>query len=230
MSIQLPRTSEGQGNYPVPFYAPGGNRMVYDSSPQLVVQCSLKTPAQETDPRCQNILAEGTLSLPDQKGQIAGSQPVWASNNTIIYRGCDSSADTNSCGIYAIDSRATQAFSNGAMPTRLTYHSTDTPGDTKGNYLLFTSQREGNWEIYITGLDGKEIRNLSNNPQANDGLPTISPDGNWVAFVSDRNFGGAVWAVPLAGGRVQKLFDLPASNPLGSDDLIWTNQRISWGP
>ncbi len=80
------------------------------------------------------------------------------------------------------------------------------------------------------GLDGAGTKNLSNSPDSNDGLPTVSPDGNWVAFVSDRSGRWAVWVVPVAGGPAQKLFDLPGDNPWGDGDRAWTNERISWGP
>jgi Tol biopolymer transport system component len=79
-------------------------------------------------------------------------------------------------------------------------------------------------------LNGGGVKNLSNSPDSNDGLPAISPDGNWVAFVSDRGGSWAVWAVPIMGGDVQKLFDLPADHPWGDGDRNWTNERISWGP
>jgi Tol biopolymer transport system component len=78
-------------------------------------------------------------------------------------------------------------------------------------------------------LNGMGLRNLSNNQEANDGLPTISPDGQWVAFVSDRDGQWGIWVVPTEGGQAEKLFDLP-NIPWGSDDLVWTNERISWGP
>lgn len=79
-------------------------------------------------------------------------------------------------------------------------------------------------------LNGTQVKNLSNSPDSNDGLATISPDSNWITFISDRGGQWAVWVTSTAGGPAEKLFDLPASNPWGDGDRTWTNERISWGP
>ena len=52
--------------------------------------------------------------------------------------------------------------------------------------LVFTSDRDGNEEIYIMNQDGTAQRNLTNNP-ANEWFPTSSPDGQQIAFASDRD-------------------------------------------
>jgi TolB protein len=96
--------------------------------------------------------------------------------------------------------------------------------------IAFTSQRDGDWEAYIMDSNGGNVRNVSNSPTSNDGLPTISPDGQWIAFVSDKGGLWAVWAAPASGGPAQKLFDLPDQDPWGEDDRNWLNERISWGP
>jgi hypothetical protein len=61
-------------------------------------------------------------------------------------------------------------------------------------------------------------------------LPTISPDGQWVAFVSDREGSWAIFVAPIGGGSAQKLFDFPKPNPWGAGGgRDWTEERISWG-
>ena len=80
-------------------------------------------------------------------------------------------------------------------------------------------------------VNGGGVTNLSNSPTSNDGVPTISPDGQWVAFASNRDGSWAVYVVPSSGGQVTKLFDFPKSNPWGvGGDREWTNERMSWGP
>jgi len=224
-----------------PFYDPWGNRVTYDNPAlvvdpkgvahaHLAVQCGLKVPNQESDPRCKNIPSFGIIVPSGQMGPIEGQRPLWANNDMIIYQGCNTWLSGSACGIYAVGSWSTKGFSDGSIPTALTHDTSDMPGDTKGDYIVFMSHRDGNWEIYVMGLDGKGVRNLSQNPQSNDGLPTISPDGSWVGFVSDRGGQWAVWAVPLAGGRAEKLFDFPNHTPWSTGERDWTNERISWGP
>lgn len=225
-----------------PFYNPAGNRLVYAGSEpafdpmgtqpsHLFAQCSLLPPHQEIDQRCQN-LSESRMLVYSAKqgGEIWGSHPVWASNNMIVYQGCDNWATSTACGIYAIDSEAAKGAGNGAVPTQLTQDSSDIPTDSKGNLIAFTSQRDGNWEAYVMNLDGTNVRNLSNSPDSSDGLPTISPDGKWVAFVSDRAGQWAIWFVPVRGGLPQKMFDLPIDTPWINADRVWLDERISWGP
>jgi Tol biopolymer transport system component len=97
--------------------------------------------------------------------------------------------------------------------------------DGFGSQILFTSQRDGNWELYLINANGAGLRNLSNSSGSNDGLGTFSPDGKWVAFVSNRGGSWAIWAVRPDGTGLTKLFDLPA--PLTGN---WIDERISWGP
>ncbi len=224
-----------------PYYDVGGNRVAFDNpeliigakgirQPFIFVQCGLMPPHLETEPRCRDIPSLGVLVPAGQMGEIQGTHPVWTSTDMIAYKGCNTWAGARLCGIYVVPSTSTKGFSDGFIPQQLTSDTSDIPADTKGNFIAFTSQRDGNWEAYIMDLNGNGVKNLSNSPEANDGLPTISPDGNWVAFVSDRGGLWAVWAVPVTGGDPQKLFDLPAAQPWGDGDRSWTNERISWGP
>src|SRR5438105_290828 len=88
------------------------------------------------------------------------------------------------------------------------------------------SPRDGNWEIYTVPLGGGPMRNLSNNP-SQDGLPAGSPDGQSVAFVSDRSGQWAVWAMRLDGSGQHMLFPLENGYANGGD-LDWTSERISF--
>lgn len=113
----------------------------------------------------------------------------------------------------------------------LTDHSSDLPSDTKGNLIAFSTQRDGDWEAYIMNLDGSAERNISQSLGSNDGLPTISPDGHWVAFASDRSGRWAIWVAPANGTQPPtKLFDIPKEQPWGlGAERVWVTERISWG-
>jgi TolB protein len=67
-------------------------------------------------------------------------------------------------------------------PDRQNYLAQWSPDGTK---LAFTSNRDGNPEIYIMNKDGSGLRRITNNPGI-DEAPTWSPNGNQIAWVSDR--------------------------------------------
>ena len=200
----------------------------YPRRPFFYVQCSLLQPHKEAEERCRDLEGQGKL-IPDAIGEIQGRFPVWTASDHIVYNGCNTWAGSKVCGVITVPSASTRAFSEGFTPARLTENANDLPSDSEGNWIAFSSLRDGDWEAYVMDLNGGQLRNLSQSPASNDGIPTLSPDGQWVAFVSDRSGSWAVWVVPTAGGEASLLFDLPSETPWGIGQRSWINERISWG-
>jgi Tol biopolymer transport system component len=101
-----------------------------------------------------------------------------------------------------------------------------------GSQVVFMSQREGNWEVYLVNADGSGLQRLTDDP-ASDGLPTWSPDGNAIAFVSNRGGPWAVWAMTPDGSGQRQLFTMEGSpdGQVGTDTFAsrgWAEERISW--
>lgn len=133
----------------------------------------------------------------------------------LAYRGCDDSG--NNCGIQSM------SWSGGNRRAL-----TNVPADTQpdwsptGQFLAFMSDgRDGNPEIYSVVLASGQVTRLTNDP-AIDGHPAVSPDGLWVAFLSNRGGSWGVWAVPGSGGEAQQLFTLPGG--VGN----WQEQGLQW--
>jgi hypothetical protein len=214
-----------------PFWKLDGTGIVYDN-PEL--NCS-----KRDCPEWHIFVQQGT-NRPDTptvadkfilEGDIFGDRPlypVWASDDYILFRGCDiwpGGRGGSTCGIWRTPSWATHGLNGFSVPAKLTGND-DIPTDTRYDKLIFMSRRDGNWEVYVTGITGGPATNLSNHP-ADDGLGALSPDGKWVAFVSSRD-GWGVWVVPAGGGEAQRL---PINIPVwGGGTRDWTNERISWGP
>ena len=55
-----------------------------------------------------------------------------------------------------------------------------------GEGILFSTDRDGNREIYVMAADGSGQTNLTNDPD-NDVEPSWSPDGTRIAFASNRS-------------------------------------------
>lgn len=75
-------------------------------------------------------------------------------------------------------------FQKGASGTSATSTVVSLPQEQPS--LAFTSQQDGNYEIYTVHADGSAMTNITNNP-AYDANPFWSPDGKRIAFQSDRN-------------------------------------------
>ncbi len=58
-------------------------------------------------------------------------------------------------------------------------------------------------EIWSVSIDGGQATRLTNHP-ANDSQPKFSPDGNMIAFVSDRSGTEQIFSMPATGGAPQQ--------------------------
>src|SRR3954471_7717288 len=80
-------------------------------------------------------------------------------------------------------------------------------GDITNGQMAFTSDRDGNWEIYVMDEDGSNITNLTGN-KANDTNPTWSPARSKIAFTSWRTGGNGVaqiWVMDADGNNPVQL-------------------------
>lgn len=76
--------------------------------------------------------------------------------------------------------------------------------------IAFSSNRDGNNEIYLMRQDGSGIRRLTNNPWI-DVSPAWSPDGTRIAFTSDRTGIPAVYLMGSDGTGQRRLTSIPNS-------------------
>ena len=98
--------------------------------------------------------------------------------------------------------------------------------------IAFSSNRDGNWEIYVMEVDGGNQRNLSNN-RSDDRDPSWSPDGKRIVFFSNRD-GHAIDGRPTSeiyvmdadGGNQQNL----TNNRHDDINAAWFNSPFSVSP
>ena len=76
--------------------------------------------------------------------------------------------------------------------------------------IAFTSDRDGNAEVYVMQADGTRATRLTTNP-AWDGHPDWSPDGRSIAFISDRDGNWEMYVMRADGTGATRLTTSPAA-------------------
>lgn len=67
------------------------------------------------------------------------------------------------------------------------------------SWITFQTYFEDDGEIYVVRSSGGEPVNLTNHP-ADDRQPTVSRDGRWIYFSSDRSGEYCIWKIGPDGG------------------------------
>jgi hypothetical protein len=86
-----------------------------------------------------------------------------------------------------------------------------------GQRVAFVRRQHDHWEVYIVDADGSNLRRLTTTPLRPDGVPANSvspawsPDGNYIAFLTDRTGAWEIWVMRVDGanasGGPKPLFD-----------------------
>jgi Tol biopolymer transport system component len=131
---------------------------------------------------------------------------------------------TLAAGYQVLRSRGAESspsFQN-ALATRLT----DQPGpevfpslSPDGKSFLYAARASDNWDIFLQRVGGTKAINLTADSPDDDNHPAFSPDGQTIAFQSDRN-GGGIYVMGATGESVRRVTDFgyhPAWSPDGKE-------------
>lgn len=75
---------------------------------------------------------------------------------------------------------------------------------TRDGRLVYATHASGNLDIWITTADGKQQKQLTRDALT-DIAPAVSPDGRYIAFVSERSGSSSVWRMDIDGGNLKQL-------------------------
>ena len=95
-----------------------------------------------------------------------------------------------------------------------------------GYGIVYASRALGNWDIYFRGPGGNDSVNLTKDSVADDSQPAFSPDGQRIAFRSERD-GGGVYVMQADGKSPARVSDFgysPSWSPDGEEILIGTEK------
>ena len=96
------------------------------------------------------------------------------------------------------------------------------PGSSQ---VLFSSDRTGNYELFLMDWGGANLQQLTNHP-GYDSQPAWSPDGSKIAFASDRDGNMEIYVMNADGSNLSRLTfdgadDFHPSWSLDSAQLVW---------
>ncbi len=93
---------------------------------------------------------------------------------------------------------------------------------TPDGRLVYASRTSGYFDIWLMNADGGEPRQLTSGTDANN-FPSVSPDGRYVVFETNRGVGWSLWRMNLDGSAQKELTRNTGqfSRPQVSADSRW---------
>lgn len=87
-----------------------------------------------------------------------------------------------------------------------------------GKKVAFIRRQHDHWEIWVVDADGRNARRLTNTPALPDGTagssvsPAWSPDGQYIAFLTNQTGRWEIWVMGADGSKPGPLFDTELSS------------------
>ena len=91
--------------------------------------------------------------------------------------------------------------------------------------IIFTTDRDGNLEIYATDISGQHVTNLTNSP-TNEFSPVLSPDRKSVAFRSGTPENNSIDVINIMGGHRKQI--TPSTGNHGDQRWSPASDRLAY--
>lgn len=175
------------------------------------------------------ISPRGQLALPfleEVRTPTLEWSPAWSPQGDLVAFQSNPGAQINICF-------ATPTGALTECMAQTSYSNAHPSWSPDGSQLLFISNRDGNWDVYLSNsLSGEGAINLSQNDGVNF-HPRFSPDGQRIVFESDVNGSFDIYVMDADGGNLQRLTtgNGDESDPSWIDDdtiLFASNEIGDW--
>jgi TolB protein len=150
--------------------------------------------------------------------------PSWSPDGAqVVYRAVDGSK--RGLRILDVATKTTRVLETGSS------YDTFPTWSPRGDWIAFTSMRDGDYEIYRIKPDGTQVQRLTRLPGKN-AHPSFSPDGEWIAFATgsrgfkDEAIGLVIGALPP---QFQPYGEIAVMRADGSDLHVLTDDSIEQG-
>lgn len=129
--------------------------------------------------------------------------PVWSPDGMrLAYISADE--ETNILSLFVMNPDGSRAQQIIEVPEGIRINSTAWSPD--GSQLAYTSNLDGNADVYVMALDSGEVRNLTDNDASNS-APAWSPDGTQILFHSNLNGDFDLYVMNVDGTGLEQLTD-----------------------
>ncbi len=179
---------------------------------------------------------EGTANASERPAEVPAhstlSRPWWTTRQATIVVALSTIAVLASVG-YLLLRRSNPGIKDVAPRTPSFTQLTYQPGpeffpslSPDGKSLAYASRTSGNWDIYVQRVGGTNPINLTQNSSEDDSQPAFSPDGERIAFRSERD-GGGIYLMGATGESITRVSDFgysPSWSPDGAQILVGTEK------
>jgi uncharacterized protein YraI len=161
-------------------------------------------------------------------GGLFGEDPDWMADGRIVFH---TTGETDQLWVMNGDATDQRPFFSTPSIAAIAAD----PSSSAVAYMGDSGEGQGaaNWDIYTVDLQGENRRRLTDD-SARDGLPAWSPDGQSIAFVSDRSGEWALWVMNSDGSNERMLALLPGpvdGRVQFEPDYLnhgWLEEQIAW--
>jgi len=154
----------------------------------------------------------GWLTSSNLNGVCSAPAPAPVGNGKIVFTAWNSGGKSD---IFVMDNNS---FNEVNLTNSAGNNDFDPVWSPDGTQIAFTSDRDGNNEIYVMNADGTGVVRLTNEP-GNDAQPAWSPDGTKLLFISNRDDNNEVWVMNADGTGATQLTS--TASPVTHKNPTW---------